>query len=155
MRRTLFLLLLTVGVLAVVERASPPERPTEERRAAHGHRVLGVTRARVSRLTLLMGAEHLTVRRGAAGGWLLDDRPADGVAGDAVEELISGLVKLRALDAFRAVGGAPFGLDPPRGTITVETQTISYPAPHDDQGSSSRGKLHCYYRPFSLQEATE
>jgi len=39
--------------------------------------------------------------------------------------------------------------------ITVETQTTSTTASHDDQGRSSRGKLNGDDDPFPVQEATE
>jgi hypothetical protein len=38
--------------------------------------------------------------------------------------------------------------------ITVETQTASHPASHDDQGRSSREKPNRYNHPFPVQEAT-
>jgi hypothetical protein len=38
---------------------------------------------------------------------------------------------------------------------TVETQTASALASHDDQGNSSRGKPNGYHHSFPVQEATE
>lgn len=99
---------------------SPPERPTEEARAAHGHRVFALGREAVRGVSIELDGATVRVSRVGPSGWAIDDKPAHGVAADAVEELVSTLVKLRALDVFRSADGATFGLDPPRGRVDVE-----------------------------------
>ncbi|MFN8544338.1 MAG: DUF4340 domain-containing protein [Candidatus Binatia bacterium] len=121
MHRTLPLLLLVAAgaVLLVLVRA--PERLTGRALAARGHRVLGVTAGAVRAVTVEVGPRRLVARR-TAGGWDLDGQPARGTAAEAVADLVTALAELRALDAFRSAGDVtPFGLDSPRGTITVET----------------------------------
>ena len=112
--------MLTLAAGGLLYLFSPPARPTEEARAAHGHRVFALGRGGVRALSVELGGVSVEVARVGASGWTIDGKPAHGVAADAVEELVDTLVKLRALDVFRAVDGATFGLDPPRGRVEID-----------------------------------
>jgi hypothetical protein len=88
--------------------------------AVRGHRVFGVAKTSVRQIDVALGERRFTARRTDA-GWELDGRPAGPGAAAALDDLLLGLVDLRAVDVFRPRDGSTFGLDVPRATITLHT----------------------------------
>lgn len=112
------LALVAVGVL-LVSVVRPPERRTGLH-AVRGHRVFGVSRHRAQGITVALDDRRFTARR-TGQGWDLDGRPAGARSEEALSDLLSGLVDLRAVDVFRPRDTASYGLDRPRATIELET----------------------------------
>jgi len=116
----LFLAALVIGglVLLVVVRA-PVERKGFY--ALRGHRVFGVSHAAVRGIEVEMAGRRFAAHR-LDHGWEIDGREANPVATDALEDLVETVAHLRAVDVFRPKDGTTsYGLEPPRGTITVTT----------------------------------
>lgn len=121
MRRTLLLLALGAVVFAALHLVPPPRHETGEARAARGHRMFAAHAGAVRGLSVSQGARRVEATRTVAGAWAIDGVVIDGVALDAVDGLLKALLRLRALDAFRPLDGATFGLDNPRGTVDLRT----------------------------------
>jgi hypothetical protein len=103
-------------LLALAVRAPAPPL-----HVAHGTRLVRLSSAaHLQAVSIALGDKRVVLRRHDA-TWDVDGHPADAGMTDAANELTDLLVRLRALDAFRASNAAAFGLDPPRGSITVET----------------------------------
>ena len=107
--------LVAIGAALVVV-VRPPVRLTGLD-AVRGHHVFGV-RGPVQAVEVTWEGRRLSARR-AGLGWEVDGAVASPGTADALEDLVATLVRLRALDAFRAGDGAAYGLDRPRGTIAL------------------------------------
>ncbi|MCW5890119.1 MAG: DUF4340 domain-containing protein [bacterium] len=119
MRRMLVLLALVAigaGLVAVIE--APPRRTGEQ--AMRGPRVLRVAAHAVQSVVVAEGDRTFSAERGGR-GWRLDGMQATPAAASALDDLVTTLAKLRAVDAFTPGEPSDWGLDPPRATITVET----------------------------------
>lgn len=103
-----------VNVVPAPRRATGPE-------SVRGHRVLPVVRGAVRELTLTLGGRDVRARRSSGGGWEIDGRLADASTAERVEDLVEILAHMRAIDVFRPRDVGGYGLEPPRGTITVAT----------------------------------
>ncbi|TMA72944.1 MAG: DUF4340 domain-containing protein [Deltaproteobacteria bacterium] len=88
--------------------------------ALRGHRVFGVPRGAVRGIEVVMGGRRFSARR-LDHGWEIDGRGANPGTGDALEDLVETVARLRAVDVFRPKDGTSYGLEQPRGTITVTT----------------------------------
>lgn len=119
MRRLALLLgLVAIGAALVVVIEAPPRRTGEE--MMRGPRVLRVASHAVRTVVVTEGDEGFAAERRGS-GWMLDGMQATGEAAEALDDLVSALAKLRAIDAFTPDEPADWGLDPPRGTIVLET----------------------------------
>jgi hypothetical protein len=119
-RRTLLLLLLVViGAVALIV-VEAPHRPTS-RELVRGARLLKVPAKAVRGITATFDDRGFTATR-TTGGWQIDGVPASSGVAEALDDVVSTLVDLRAIDVFRADRLAQFGLEPPRGSITVTTK---------------------------------
>ncbi len=103
-------------LVAVVD---PPLRRTGWY-AVRGKPVFRFTRGAVRGLEVALGAQRFAATR-TDGGWRLDGRAPTPQTAAALDDLLTALLDLRPIAAFRAHGDAAFGLDRPRGTIEVVT----------------------------------
>ena len=101
---------MLVALVRAPERRSGAE-------AVRGRRVFEAERV-VDAVEGRWDGRGFTARR-TAGGWEVDGQAAPPPASVALDDLVTGLVDLRALDAFRPRDQARFGLDAPRGTIAL------------------------------------
>ena len=110
-------MLVGVALAALVRRPVVPAG-LEAVRGPRVFRAGGTPRVREIAATL---ADTGFVARARADGWEIDGRPAEPATADALRDLCDALVRLRAVDAFRPRDRATYGLDRPRGTITLHT----------------------------------
>jgi hypothetical protein len=110
--------LVALGAALVCVIEAPPRRTGEE--LMRGPRVMRVAPHAVRTLTVTEGDESFAAER-RAGGWTIDGMQASDEAALALDDLVAALAKLRAIDAFTPDEPADWGLDPPRGTIGIET----------------------------------
>jgi hypothetical protein len=116
-RRTLLLAFLVAigGVgLYLVE---APYRPTS-RELVRGSRLMKAQPSTIREVSAVLGERRFTATR-ADDGWRIDGAPAPAGVADALNDVVQTLVDLRAIDAFRGDGLAQFGLEQPRGSVTV------------------------------------
>jgi len=105
------------GVLALVVRA-PVQRTGFF--AVRGHRVFGVPQRAVRGIDVEWWGRRFSARR-VDPGWEIDGRRASPGTAEALAALVENVAPLRAVDVFRPQDGTSYGLEPPRGTITVTT----------------------------------
>lgn len=110
--------LVAVGAVLVLVVRAPVQRTGLY--ALRGHRVFGVPRGAVRGIEVVMGGRRFSARR-LDHGWEIDGRGANPGTGDALEDLVETVARLRAVDVFRPKDGTSYGLEQPRGTITVTT----------------------------------
>ena len=114
------LVLLGLALVALVRR--PVVRSGPE--AVRGQRAFRVPRSSaVVEIAAMLGAGSF-VARSRVTGWEIDGRPADPATADALGDLRDALVRLRALDAFRPRDRSTYGLERPRGAITLRTADV-------------------------------
>jgi hypothetical protein len=118
-RRTLSLAALAAlgAILVLVVRAPSPPEPAA---LVRGHRVFRVVPGAVRALEVSLDGRRFAARRSPE-GWEIDGRRATVRSAEALSDLVDLLGALRAVDVFRPRDGASYGLDHPRGTITVVT----------------------------------
>jgi Domain of unknown function (DUF4340) len=86
-----------------------------------GHRVFGVPHGAVRGIEVELAGRRFAARR-LDRGWEIDGRGANPATTDALDDLVETVAHLRAVDVFRPKDGTTsYGLEPPRGTITVTT----------------------------------
>jgi hypothetical protein len=110
-------LVALAGALVATVRA--PERRTGFY-AMRGHRVFDVGARSVDAVDVVLGDRRFAAERRDA-RWSIDGRPATAGTAAALDDLVSALAGLRAVDVFRADAGAGFGLVQPHGSIEVRT----------------------------------
>jgi len=91
--------------------------------ALRGHRVFGVRVGAVRRIDVDMAGRRFSARR-LDHGWEIDGRGANPGTTGALDDLVETLARLRAVDVFRPKDRTSYGLEPPRGTITVITPRV-------------------------------
>jgi hypothetical protein len=141
MRRTIVLgAFVAIGVVLVLV-VEPPRRLTG-RELARGPRAVRVSTRTVRAVDVSVATRRLVADRGD-GGWRLGGTPVSRALGEALDALVDELEVLRAVDAFRATSLAPFGLDPPAGSIVV---TTSHGVERLDLGTLNAAGSTCYAR---------
>jgi len=88
--------------------------------ALRGHRVYGVPQGAVRGIEVELAGRRFSARR-LDHGWEIDGRGANPGTTDALDDLVETVAHLRAVDVFRPKEETSYGLEPPRGTITVTT----------------------------------
>lgn len=117
-RRVLLLAVLVLTAGALVLLVDAPVRRTGEE-SVSGPRLVRMAPASVERVALTIGEHHAAAQR-VAGQWTVGGRPASAALGDALDDFVRTLSKLRAVDRFRPRDGATFGFEPvPRAVIEV------------------------------------
>ena len=96
-----------------------PVRPRGQL-AVRGHRVFGVGRHAGRGIDVVLEGRRFSARRRAE-GWEIDGRRASAGTAEALDDLLTAVVGLRAVDSFRSRDAASFGLERPRGTVEVAT----------------------------------
>jgi hypothetical protein len=119
MRRTLVLTAFVAVGLALVWALEPPPRRTGAE-LVRGARPFRASLGDIHRVEVAVGGVEFVAER-VGDGWRLDGTPPSPAGRDAIEALVREIATLRALDAFHPASFAPFGLDPPHGTIAVTT----------------------------------
>jgi hypothetical protein len=109
--------LVGLALAAIVRRPIVPSGPE----AVRGPRVFRTGGAPMVREIAGTLADTGFIARAQAGGWDIDGRPAEPATADALGDLCDALVRLRAVDTFRPRDQATYGLDRPRGTVTLRT----------------------------------
>jgi hypothetical protein len=119
MGRTWRLVTLVAIGLALLVWIDPPERKTGAE-LARGPRAMRqvVRHARI--VDVRMGQRRVRAERGAH-GWTIEGGAAPPFVASALDDLLTLLGDVRAVDAFRTTRFAAFGLDPPAATIVVTT----------------------------------
>jgi uncharacterized protein DUF4340 len=102
------------AVLVAVVR--PPVRPTGPE-SVRGRRVFRGLR-RADEVTVAWRGATVRATH-ARDGWRVDATDVSPQAADALDDLVATLAHLRAIDAFRPRDAAAFGLDDPRGSVTL------------------------------------
>lgn len=110
--------LVAVAALLLVRTPVPVRRSGFY--ALHGHRVFRAGRQAVTGIDVEYEGRRFAARR-AADGWRIDGAPASAGTADALDGLLDTLLSLRAVDVFRSREAHTFGLDAPRGHITLVT----------------------------------
>jgi hypothetical protein len=117
-RRTAALLgLVLLGALLVLL-VRAPERPLPP--GDRGHRVFRVSPQAVRGIDVALGERGFSARR-TADGWTIDAKAAGALTAEALDDLVTLLATLRAVDVFRHEDPSHFGLEHPTGTITLST----------------------------------
>lgn len=115
--RTVILAGLALLVVAVAVWVQPPPQKTGAE-AVTGSRLVRIPRHAVQRVEVSLDGRQV-VTTATAAGWTIDGQALPPALNAAVDDLIDGLVHLRAIDQFRGASQQRFGLDAPRGVITV------------------------------------
>ena len=118
MRRTAALLGLVLLGAVLVVLVRPPERPPPP--GERGHRIFRVSARAVRGIDVALGERSFSARRTAA-GWTIDGKTAGTHTAEALEDLVTLLATLRAVDVFRHEDPSHFGLEQPSGTISLVT----------------------------------
>ena len=118
MRRTAALLGLVLLGIALVVLVRPPERPPPP--GERGHRIFRLSPHAVRGVDVAQGERSFSARR-TADGWTIDGKTANTHTTEALDDLVTMLATLRAVDVFRHEDPSHFGLEQPTGTITLVT----------------------------------
>jgi len=95
-----------------------PERPPPP--GERGHRIFRVRPQAVRGIDVALRERSFSARR-TADGWTIDGKPAGTHTAEALDDLVTLLATLRAVDVFRHEDPSHFGLEQPSGTITLVT----------------------------------
>jgi hypothetical protein len=117
-RRTAALLGLVLLGAVLVVLVRPPERPPPP--GERGHRIFRVRADAVRGVDVTVGERSFSARR-TEDGWTIDGKPANPHTDEALDDLVTMLATLRAVDVFRHDDPSHFGLEQPSGTITLVT----------------------------------
>jgi hypothetical protein len=120
MRRTLVLAVFVAVAALLAATVEPPKRLSGPE-TVRGPRAIRARAHDVQRLELDVAGRRLAAEPAAGGGWRLDAGVASPALAEALDGLVTELVGLRAVDAFRGTDLKPLGLDPPAATIAVTT----------------------------------
>ena len=117
--RRLAVLAVLVAAAGVALLLVPAPRRLAGPERVRGPAVLRVQEAQVRAVVVRLGSRTVAASRTPA-GWVANGRSAPLPLAEALDALVAMLARLRAVHAFRAPDLAPFGLDAPRATVTVE-----------------------------------
>jgi hypothetical protein len=116
--RTLILAALVVVGALLVWLAPAPTRQTGIE-ALRGARLFKAEASDVSAIDFSLRDDHASLVR-RDGAWQVDGRPANAGETAAIEDLVTFLTRLRAVDSFRSEDHSQFAFEPPQATITLE-----------------------------------